>query len=319
MAQRVAVIGENLVDLFVNSEGVITGVVGGGPLNVARTVARLGGNADFVSGISDDIFGRRIREVATADGVHLARPVASPRPTTMALVELSAGDARYHFHLRDTAAFDVDDVSDLVDVGALYVGTLGLVVAPMADSCLLAVRNADERTLVVLDPNCRPQATPHREEYVTRIIALCARTDVLKVSVDDLDFLFPGLDPQSGGEKLREAGARLVVVTDGGEPIRALVGERWIEVPVAPVAVVDTVGAGDSLVGAFIVWWLGHDLSRSSLVDESFVDPALRAAVDVSRRTCMVHGAEPPHLDEVLSEDTWSWARTDSSTTPSTP
>ncbi len=319
VVSEVAVIGENLVDLIVREDGSTQAVVGGGPLNVARTVARLGGQVRLVSGVSSDVFGRRIRDLAAADGVVLARPAATSQPTTMAVVELTHGDAQYHFHLRDTAAFSVSEVSDLRGVDALYVGTLGLVVSPMAEASVDAVRDASPHTLVVLDPNCRPRATADREAYVSRVLGICPRADVVKVSLDDVAFLFPELTPTEAAAELQRAGTTLVVLSDGPAPLRALVGSEWLEIPVPPTKVVDTVGAGDSLVGAFVVWWLGHDLTRSDLVTPHFVEAGLRAAIEVSRRTCMVAGAEPPHLNDLANEPTWSWLRPASSTTPSTP
>ncbi len=316
MSYDVAVIGENLVDLFVSPDGATRAVVGGGPFNVARTIARLGGRVSFVSGVSDDAFGLRIREAAQSDGVTLARLAPSHLPTTMAVVELSDGDARYHFHLSDTAAFVVDGVDDLRDVSALYVGTLGLVVAPIADLSESAVLRASADTLVVVDPNCRPSATVDRSAFVDRVFRMCPRVDLLKVSVDDLAFLAPGLEPRDAAQSLREAGAAVVVVTDGPRPVRALVGGDWCEIPVSPTTVVDTVGAGDSLVGSFIVWWLGQGLTRADLSRSEVVESALRAAVAVSRRTCMVRGAQPPRALQLEGEPEWAWLTPGSSTTP---
>ena len=67
----ITVIGEALVDIIVDAQGEVTSVVGGGPLNTARTVARLGHDSHFLGGVSTDPFGQRIMRLLNEDGVVL--------------------------------------------------------------------------------------------------------------------------------------------------------------------------------------------------------------------------------------------------------
>jgi len=298
------VIGENLVDLLVHSDHV-EAVVGGGPLNVARTLARLNSPVTLVSGISGDAFGSTIRSALVADGVSLADNAVNSLPTTMAVVTLDPAGPRYHFHLQNTAAFDVA-LPTVADARALYVGTLGLIVDPMASVSEAAFVGAPSSTLRIIDPNCRPSATADPDGFRARLSRLFGVADVVKVSVEDLDFLY-GPGDHSRALTLLEAGATMVVVTDGPEPLSVWHRDYRLTVPVVPAKVVDTVGAGDSFIGGFIAWWLGHHLSPADLATAPLVRSAIEAASDISRRTCEQAGANPPYASELAGLEAWDW------------
>ena len=308
---RIAVVGENLVDLLVADDGSVNAVIGGGPLNVARTIGRLGGDVHFVSGISSDAFGVLIRRSLSESAVQLALPAPLNEPTTLAVVELDPQGPRYHFHLDDTAAFTLDAgaiteaIAGLAPLDALYFGTLGLLVEPMASLGEALVMSSDAATLVVIDPNCRPSAVRDHVAYRTRVARLGARADVMKVSTEDLAYLFPDTVPLEGARQIRGWGTRCVIVTDGADPVTVLGDDFAVTLEVPPTDVVDTVGAGDALVGGFITWWTQRALTRHDLSDADVVRAAVAASVEVSRLTCQRAGAQPPHRDEVRSLAGW--------------
>ena len=304
MASEILVVGENLVDLLVHADHV-DAVIGGGPLNVARTLARLGSSSHFLSGISADAFGLQIRDSLTRDGVHLAQPVASELPTTLAIVTMDAAGPSYHFHLQSTAAFAIDATS-ISAPAVLYVGTLGLLVEPMASVGERLFCGAAASTLTVLDPNCRPSATFDPPAYFSRLYRMYQRADVVKVSVEDLDFLGDG-DRNATARRILSAGVRCVIITDGPGAVRVLHRDYDVAIPVPTTDIVDTVGAGDSLTGGFIAWWTGHELGRAELDDASLVTEAITAAIEISRRTCQKAGAQPPFTVEVRELDGWRW------------
>ena len=312
-ASPIAVVGENLVDLLVSPTGEVQAVIGGGPLNVARTLGRLGAEVYFLSGVSADAFGGFVREALADSAVRLVPESPANQPTTLAVVEMDPAGPRYHFHLANTAAFSLDEAAtrlsldDLGALAAIYVGTLGLVVEPMATMVETLVSRVAAETLVVLDPNCRPSAVTDHHVYHARVRRLSARADFVKVSTEDLDYLFPDVAALDGARRLSELGASCVVVTDGAGPVRALVGGELIGVPVAPVSVADTVGAGDALVGGLLRWWTGHGLTRAQTRDARLVGQALAAAVDISRLTCERPGAQPPRREDVANLEGWRW------------
>lgn len=304
MPAGTVVIGENLVDLLVHNDRV-DAVIGGGPLNVARTLARLNSPTSLLSGISDDAFGQQIRRALELDNVSLIEPGASALPTTLAVVTVDPAGPRYHFHLQHTAAFAVQS-PEIVDARALYVGTLGLIVEPMASASEHAFLSAPPTVLRVIDPNCRPSATSDPSCYRDRLRRLFAVADVVKVSVEDLDFLF-GPGNHDRARSILDQGARTVVVTDGPHPISLWHASYCTTVAVPAAAVVDSVGAGDSFIGGFIAWWLGHQLSPADLADEATVTTAIVAASAISRHTCEQAGANPPYAAQVANLPSWQW------------
>ena len=310
-SRRIAVLGENLVDLLVAGDGSVNAVIGGGPLNVARTIARLGGEAHFVSGISSDAFGMLIRQSLSESGVVVSLPGARDEPTTLAVVELSPAGPRYHFHLDATAAFALEAqpttaaLAQVAPLGAMYFGTLGLLVEPMASLGEAIVMSCDDETLVVIDPNCRPSAIRGHVEYRARVARLCSRADVVKVSTEDLAYLYPDVPVPEAARAVANLGARTVIVTDGASPVRVLGAGFDLTLEVAPTEVVDTVGAGDALVGGFLAWWTQQGLGRDQVGDAATVRAAVAAAIEISRLTCQRAGAQPPRRSDVVALEGW--------------
>jgi fructokinase len=312
-SNAIVTVGENLVDVFNAGAGSPLAVPGGGPFNVARTIARLGQTSIFLSGTSNDAYGQMLRRTLKDDGVVLLPSDPVDRPTSLANVELSDEGPRYNFHLDGTAAFEVDiNVADaqlaaVGDVAALYVGTLGLLVEPMASTCEHVVLSAPPTTLVVLDPNCRPSAISDEIRYRTLLDRLFSRSDVVKVSTEDLDYLAPMIPIDQAARSVLAKGATYVVVTDGPRYVRVFTQGDSMTVDVPEVDVIDTVGAGDALVGGFLAWWVGHGLRRTELANEELVRSAIEAAVVIASSTCARRGAEPPWANEVREHAAWRW------------
>ena len=298
----VLVVGEALVDLIVSPGGGIEAVAGGGPFNIARTVARLGVPCAFGGGVSDDAFGRSIAALLEEDGV--ATPVSERTglPTTLALAELDAGGAAtYRFYIDGTSAPDVtlDDLPPLDGLRVLAVGTLGLVMHPIADTVDAAVAAVDASTLVFVDPNCRPGTIRDDAAYRALLDRLFARADVVKVSGDDLAYLDPDRPGLETARDIVARGARIVLFTDGADAVRIVTSDDVVTVPVPAVDVVDTVGAGDSFGGAFLAFWETDGRGRDDLLDADAVRATVERAVVVAGITCTRPGANPPRLSEL--------------------
>lgn len=291
--------GEALVDLVVDREGGVTATLGGGPFNTARTVARLGSSVSFLGTLSRDRFGALLRQRLLADGVDDRLVQFTDLPTTMALAELDEhGAARYRFYLADTSAPNLDATALPFDVSVLHVGTLGLVLEPMATTLENVVAAAGDDVLVVVDANCRPAATPDVAAYADRMERLLRRADVVKVSTEDLEFIAPG-DQPAGLRLLRAGSVAVVLQTDGGGSVHVHGPEAAIDVAVPDVDVIDTIGAGDAFGGAFVAWWDQAGLSRGDITDLGLVRLAVTAAVEVAALNCARVGADPPHRSEL--------------------
>lgn len=296
---RIVVAGENLIDLIVRADGTITPVAGGGPYNTARTIGRLGGEVAYLGRISRDRFGRDIRSRLVADGVSPALVVDTDDPTTLALAELDAsGAASYHFYVEGTAASGLEpaDVTGAIaaDTQAIHAGTLGLVLEPMAQATVALLAAAPPRVLVMVDPNVRPSIIRDAARYRRHLDAALARADVVKISREDAAWLAPSQEPRRYATDLVARGARVVLLTDGGDGVVVVTRDGVTQVPVPRVAVVDTVGAGDSFGGGFLVSWLDRGLGRDDLDDGDAVLACVERAIRVAAITCTRAGAEPP-------------------------
>lgn len=300
----VLVVGEALIDLLVAPDASVDARPGGGPYNAARTLARLGTPVQYLGGLSRDRFGALLQSRLTADGVALDHAVLTGAPTTLAVAELDpSGAATYRFYLEGTAAPQVaaDQALAARDPAtrAVHVGTLGLVLEPLATSVEVLLGALSPEILVFADPNCRPRVIADRAAYLARVDRVLARADVVKVSGDDLEVLAPGSEPLEAARGLLGKGPRVVLFTDGAAAVRVLRPDGEDVVAVPAVDVVDTVGAGDAFGGAFLSFWLGAGRGREDLADPDALRTAVTRAVEVARITCQRVGAEPPRLDEL--------------------
>ncbi len=307
----IAVTGEALIDLVADHDGRIAARPGGGPFNTARTVGRLGLAPAFLGRLSVDRFGRQLRASLDQDGVTLAVPELVAAPTTLAMVDVDAGGSPgYRFYLAGTsaAALDYPALSAALpgDVTALHAGSLALVMEPIATSIeRLIASDLPPDALLMMDPNCRPEVITDRPAYLARLSRILRRTDVVKVSVEDLDYLAPGTPAPAAAAALLGQGPPLVLLTDGPHPARAFLRDDVVSAEAPPVTVVDTVGAGDAFGGAFLAWWSDSGLTRSDLHQSGPVREALQAAAEVASLTCTRVGAEPPWLAEVRDRPGW--------------
>jgi fructokinase len=300
----IAVTGEALIDLVIGPDDHVAAQPGGGPFNTARTIGRLGLAPTFLGGLSQDRFGARLRASLDQDGVTLAVPPATV-PTTLALADVDPdGVARYHFYLAGTAAcaLEYPQLSAALPAGvtALHAGSVALAAEPIASGIeRLIASDVPAGALVMIDPNCRPEAVTDREAYLARLSRILRRADVVKVSIEDLAYLAPGQPAQAAGTALLGQGPSVVLVTDGPRTARALLPGQEVCADVPTVQVADTIGAGDAFGGAFLAWWLASGLTRSDLHRAGPVREALQVAAEVASLTCTRVGAEPPWLAEV--------------------
>ena len=302
--QLVVVAGEALIDLVPGDHGALRGHPGGGPFNAARTLARLERPVAYLGRLSCDRFGRDLRAALAADGVRLDTVVDTEDPTTLALAEVDArGSALYRFYVEGTSApgLTLEDArARLPETPAvLFVGTLGLVLEPMAATYEALVAEADDATLVFLDPNVRPSVIADAAAYRARLDRVLGRADVVKASVEDLEWLEPTATAEEAARTLLARGPVVALVTTGGDGALVVTANRAEPVAGARADVVDTIGAGDAFGGGFLAWWTRAGLGRVDLADLGHVVDATRYACAVAARTCERAGADPPRADEV--------------------
>jgi fructokinase len=299
--------GEALIDIIVSADGEVTAAaIGGAPLNTARTLARLDVPVSFLGGVSTDAFGRRIMRMLHADGVGYALGEPMNAPTTLAIAELDEhGAASYRFVFDGTSATLVTPREAIAavqsDCTVLHVGTLALVLEPLSTATRAVVDAALASQIVMVDPNCRPAVMTGSPVFESTLTAVLSRADVVKVSGDDLAFLYPGERPSTAAEQIHMRTGATVLFTDGAHSVEVICRGGKQVLPVPEVPVVDTVGAGDSFSGGFLAYWTRQGWGREELHELDKVVEAAEFGIKVAGITCQRAGADPPSSAEVAS------------------
>lgn len=300
----IVVCGEALVDVINNGDGTQRAVPGGGPFNTARALARLGVPTAFLGRLSDDAFGRELAALLAADGASLELASIGQEKTTIAVADVdSAGLAEYQFFVQGTSAPELTRamLPDRLapDVVALHLGTLGMVLEPMASTLVDLVQREHDGRLVMLDPNIRVGLVSD-DEYRERLQDVISQSTIVKASDDDLAWMYPGMGYMEAAELLLAAGVSLVVVTLGQAGAFGAHHDLRIEVDAVPVRVVDTIGAGDAFGAALLAWLHDNGCIRRDLnLDERELRGALHYACLAAAITCSRAGADPPWKREM--------------------
>ncbi|GAA2986296.1 MULTISPECIES: carbohydrate kinase family protein [Streptomyces] len=300
----IVVAGEALIDLVPHDRGdaltPLRPVRGGGPYNTAVALGRLGSETAFCSRLSTDAFGTSLVERLVSEGVSTQLVQRGPEPTTLAVASVAAdGSASYTFYTGGTAdrLFTLPDA--LPDrTRAASFGTCSLVLEPGASAYEELMRRESARgVFVALDPNVRAELIPDPDAYRARFRGWLPHVSLLKLSEEDAAWLGAGLP------ELAAAGPAAVVLTRGGDGLTVLTrgGARY-SVPAAPVEVVDTIGAGDTVNAALL-----HALARRDLLAPGALaalgadgwGEILAFASRAAAVTCSRAGAEPPYAREV--------------------
>lgn len=296
--------GEALFDLFLNEDDGLGALgfearAGGSPFNVAIGIARQGGQAALFTGISDDILGHRLSAMLEREGVDTRFLVRSGRRTTLSLVDLTLTSApAYAFYGVGSAdcSLAIDDLPDLDDtIKGLHFGSYSIAVEPVA-STFAELAKRERNRFISLDPNVRPSVIADPTIWRNRIAALLPFIDLVKVSKEDLDVLFPGSSPEKVALDWLGAGPSIVVVTDGARSVQAYRPATVLEVVPRAVNVIDTVGAGDAFQSALLTFLMRSEqnLRHPSSISDATLQAALEQAAEVAAATCQRRGADIP-------------------------
>jgi fructokinase len=297
---QVWVAGEVLIDLIPNGEDSQP-IVGGGPANTAKALAKLGIDTQFIDGISSDEYGQMAKDELNTAGVKLDYIKYSDKPTCLAIVSISdLGSATYEFVIENTATFDFNlewlpnPQTDRPSL--LHIGTLATVIEPGASVLFEWAQSVAKVAQIVFDPNIRPAVISDREQYVAQVERWIAISSAVKVSDEDIKWLYPALDIEQVVNNWLTKGPSLIVVTYGDKGLAGYRKGEVVIVEAIKVKVVDTVGAGDT-VGAILVEAIikdGLDSLVGARLETMLKRAAKAAAITVSRV-----GANPPISEEL--------------------
>jgi fructokinase len=307
------VCGEALFDFFLETDAgpaaaTYAARAGGSPFNVAIGLARLGQPSGLLTGLSTDLLGQRLGKVLEDESVSTAYAIPTDRPTTISLVGLdAAGVPAYQFYKNGSADTGVT-AADLPELGpevsGLHFGSYSIAAAPVGDAfAALARGNRDH--FVSLDPNVRPTVEPDMDIWRARVGVLAGVADLVKISAEDLQLLYPGRQAEAFAGDLIDRGVGLVVVTDGGEAARGwTAGGAHAEARPPKVSVVDTVGAGDTFQAALIAQLLADRAGPRAAVDglgEGTLERLLDFAARAAAITCSRRGADLPRMADLIA------------------
>ena len=297
----IACVGESLIDRIGDKC-----LIGGCPFNVATAASRLGAPVTFFGKVSSDNFGLSILERMIDDGV-LFDPQScnAEEPTLCSKAVIGQdGKATYTFDYEQTAACSMTEAelsasfANEGDINLVFFGSISLLMEPMASAIVPAMRRIPTKPAWFLDPNVRPSMVRNPDAYRKMILDLAEESDIVKVSDEDLAYLFPGLGSEEAEKKMAGICRSNLIVTRGEK------GSSWYTKSFRTYCpafnagigqIVDTVGCGDTFSGAVIAY-----LDRNNLIGQladlrgsdvqSMLDYASRAA----GLNCLFEGCNPP-------------------------
>ena len=307
----VLVIGEALVDVVHGINGEIKNIPGGSPANTAVALARLGTKTYMKARTSTDQFGTEIRNYLNNQNVNLdySLVVKSPSSVVNALIQKD-GSAKYEANLRGAADYgwtfeELDQVID-PDIQIVQLGSLTSYIEPGAthvEKWFSKLRQSN-KYLLTFDPNIRhPLDGENDVDVRSRAKKLASLSHVVKASDEDLNWIFSNNNPQDSAINIIESGASLVVVTLGKKGAFAVNKKlEIVEVKANEIAVIDTIGAGDTFAAALITQLLENSWINKNALENLSSDDLTEILTNCSAAsaiTCSRQGANPPHRHEV--------------------
>ena len=280
---------------------------GGSPYNAARAAAIMGASTGFLGALSTDLFGEMLAADLARHGIDTTQAPRIAAPTTLAFVDLQSGEPRYAFFNEGTATRRMapdparfrpgpDDVVDF--------GSISLIDLPGADAIAAFALAMAGRARIAIDPNARPGMTPDLDGWRDRIGRILAVADIVRLSAEDLAVLAPGTAPADFAQARLAAGCALVVLTHGAGGAEAWTPAAHVRVPGHRVAVVDTVGAGDTLMGSLLALLAAAGHTRPgalAALPEAALARALATAVAAAALNCTASGCAPPGPEAVAA------------------
>ncbi|WP_421577805.1 carbohydrate kinase family protein [Shinella sp. M31] len=301
--------GEALIDMLPRTttlgEDAYAPYAGGAIFNTAIALGRIGVPTGFFTGLSDDMMGDILRKTLAESGVDYSYCATLSRPTTVAFVKLVNGHATYAFYDEGTAGRMITE-AELPDLGddceALHFGAISLIPEPCGSTYEALLKREHDKRVISLDPNIRPGFIKDKDAHMARIRRMAGMADIVKFSDEDLAWFGLEGDEDALARHWLHHGAKLVVVTRGAEGAVGYTAAHKVTVPSERVAVVDTVGAGDTFDAGVLASLKMQNLLTKQQVASLSEDQiakvlalgAKAAAVTVSRA-----GANPPWAKEI--------------------
>lgn len=290
---------------------------GGCAYNTAVAIGRLGAPVQFLGRISTDFFGEILVSRLRENYVNCNQITRCGRHSALAFIKTEQGkDPQYIFYTEGAAdrSLSVEDLPPCLppETNCLLFGSISMTMEPIASTIETlifneAARKDDKKPVISFDPNIRPFMIREKAAYIKRFKKWAATSDIVKISAEDFEFIYPGLGIDQALRKILAMGPALVIGTTGPEGAVALLRRNdgsliKAGVSAIPVPVTDTVGAGDTFHGAFLSWLeFNGKMSHAAItgLSETELSEALLFANKAAAIVCSRRGAEPPTLQEL--------------------
>ena len=304
--------GENLIDLVQldQQDGLplYQAIPGGSPFNLAIAAGRQGLQTGYLTPISTDKSGDLLAARLDQAGVVLAGG-RHPAPSSLAMVTLTNGVPSYSFYRDGTAERQISEdrltAALTTDARLFHIGSLALAGGADADVWeALSARCKQAGIAVSLDPNVRAGLIADPDSYRARLARMMQLADIIKLSDEDLTWIYPDQSEQDAlAQLVKDSGASVLVLTRGENGASLFHDGQWHDEPVAPMdELKDTVGAGDTFMATMLVWLVQNgaigQLAGLSLGDKLAM---VRRAAQAAAINCSRQGCNPPFADEMPS------------------
>jgi fructokinase len=304
--------GENLMDMIQidnqNENAIFEAVPGGSPYNLAMAAGRQGVKVGYVTPISKDKNGEQLAQNLFNSNVSLLGPRVTA-PTSLAMVHIEDAIPSYSFYREETAErlVTLDSLSKNLtsEVSIFHIGSLALTGGEDALVWEEFVKRTRENNVKVsLDPNVRPSLIAEPDVYRQRIKNLMTEVDILKLSDEDLLWLFNDSADETNALAELEAiaGAEILIVTKGSQGSAIFHEKKWHEITSHPVEKLsDTVGAGDTFMASVLAWVMKKEkLNELALLELNEKKELLNYAAKAAALNCEKQGCNPPWENELL-------------------
>lgn len=306
-------IGEALIDFIPDRRncafdqvGAFAPMIGGAPANVCAAFTRLGGKSRLLTQLGNDPFGHKILHALQDCGIDVGSVRLTDKANTaLAFVSISSdGNRTFSFYRKPSAdmLYAPDDVrqSDFDDAYALHFCSVSLGDFPMkqAHKAAIAIQRG-KGGIVSFDPNLRFPLWDDKQALHDTVQEFLPLADIVKISDEELAFITGTDDIRAALPKLFAGHVELVLYTCGANGAWAFTKSQEAFSPAASVPALDTTGAGDCFIGAFL-WMLHHYEAQPATLPRLDAD-ALRTCLDFANAACgysvQRHGAIASYPD----------------------